>query len=160
MRGQLGVEFVIIISGLLVILAVVTMPMYNQARTDAEKVSKLADAHEAANTLVNAINLVYAAGVGSQQTVEYWLPPGVVSVSFVDGTENRVDIKIELDQESDNVMQVSTILSSTYENMVSGSILISSNYRVLHRTTLRHDYDIGYAQPMRVVLSDKIIESV
>jgi len=58
------------------------------------------------------------------------------------------------------VMQVSTILSSTYENMVSGSILISSNYRVLHRTTLRHDYDIGYAQPMRVVLSDEIIESV
>ncbi|TEU15621.1 MAG: class III signal peptide-containing protein [Hadesarchaea archaeon] len=160
MRGQLSVEFVIIISGLLVILAVVTMPMYNQARADAEKVSKLADAHEAANTLVNAINLVYAAGVGSQQTVEYWLPPGVVSVSFVDGTENRVDIKIELDQESDNVMQVSTILSSTYENMVSGSILISSNYRVLHRTTLRHDYDIGYAQPMRVVLSDEIIESV
>lgn len=136
------------------------MPIYNQARADAEKVSKLADVHEAANTLVNAINLVYAAGVGSQQTVEYWLPPGVVSVSFVDGTENRVDIKIELDQESDNVMQVSTILSSTYENMVSGSILISSNYRVLHRTTLRHDYDIGYAQPMRVVLSDEIIESV
>ena len=160
MRGQLSVDFVIIISGLLVILAVVTVPMYNQARADAEKVSKLADAHEAANTLVNAINLVYAAGVGSQQTVEYWLPPGVVSVSFVDGTENRVDIKIELDQESDNVMQVSTILSSTYENMVSGSILISSNYRVLHRTTLRHDYDIGYAQPMRVVLSDEIIESV
>ncbi|TES99549.1 MAG: class III signal peptide-containing protein, partial [Hadesarchaea archaeon] len=35
MRGQLSVEFVIIISGLLVILAVVTMPMYNQARADA-----------------------------------------------------------------------------------------------------------------------------
>lgn len=134
--------------------------MYNQARADAEKVSKLADAHEAVNKLVNAINLVYATGVDSRQTVEYWLPPGVVSVSFVDGTENRVDIRVELDLESDNVMQVSTILPSTYENMVSGSILISSNYRVLHRTILRHDYDIGYAQPMRVVLSDEIIESV
>jgi len=136
------------------------MPMYNQARADAEKVSKLADAHEAANTLVNAINLVYATGVDSRQTAEYWLPPGVVSVSFVDGAENRVDVRIELDLESDNVMQVSTILPSTYENMVSGSILISSNYRVLHRTTLRYDYDIGYAQPMRIVLSDEIIESV
>ncbi|TKJ26307.1 MAG: hypothetical protein CEE41_02415 [Hadesarchaea archaeon B3_Hades] len=160
MRGQLSVEFIVIISGLLIILAVVTMPMYNQARADAEKVSKLADAHEAVNKLVNAINLVYATGVDSRQTVEYWLPPGVVSVSFVDGTENRVDIRVELDLESDNVMQVSTILPSTYENMVSGSILISSNYRVLHRTILRHDYDIGYAQPMRVVLSDEIIESV
>lgn len=136
------------------------MPMYNQARADAEKVSKLADAHEAANTLVNAINLVYATGVDSRQTAEYWLPPGVVSVSFVDGAENRVDVRIELDLESDNVMQVSTILPSTYENMVSGSILTSSNYRVLHRTTLRYDYDIGYAQPMRIVLSDEIIESV
>lgn len=139
------------------------MPMYNQARANAEKISKLADAHEAANTLVNAINVVYAGGVGSRQTVEYWLPPGVVSVSFVDGAENRVDVRIELDLESDNVMQVSTILPSTsYENHVtiSGSILISSNYRVLHRTTLRHDYDADYAQPRRIVLSDEIIESV
>lgn len=160
MRGQLSIEFVIILSGLLIILAAVTMPMYDEARADAEKSSKLADAHEGANKLVNAINLVYAAGVGSQQTVEYWLPPGVVSVSFVGGAENRVDVKIELDFESDNVTQVSTILPSTYENIVSGSILISSNYRVLHRTTLRHDYDIGYAQPMRIVLSDEIIEGV
>lgn len=134
--------------------------MYNQARADAEKASKLADAREAANKLVNAINVVYAAGVGSRQTVEYWLPPGVVSVSFVDGAENRVDVRIELDLESDNVTQVGTILPSTYENMVSGPILPSSNYRVLHRTTLRHDYDIGYAQPMRIVISDEIIERV
>lgn len=139
------------------------MPMYNNARADAEKSSKLADAHEAANKLVNAINMVYAAGVGSQQTAEYWLPPGVISVSFVDGAENRVDVKIELDLESDNVMQVSTILPSTsYENyvVISGSILISSNYRVLHRTTLRHDYNTSYAQPRRILLSDEIIESV
>jgi len=163
LRGQLSVEFIVVISGLLIILAAVTMPMYNQARADAEKISKLADARQAANKLVNAINVVYATGVGSRQTVEYWLPPGVVSVSFVDGVENRVDIRIELNLESDNVMQVSTILPSTsYENhvMISGFILTSSNYRVLHRTTLRHDYDIGYAQPRQIVLSDEIIESV
>ncbi len=160
MRGQLSIEFVIILSGLLIILAAVTMPMYDRARADAEKSSKLSDAHEGANKLVNAINVVYATGVGSQQTVEYWLPPGVVSVSFVNGAENRVDVRMELDFENDNVMQVSTILPSTYENMVSGSISISSNYRVQHRTTLRHDYDVGYPQPMRIVLSDEIIESV
>ena len=163
MRGQLSVEFIVVISGLLIILAAVTMPMYNQARADAEKISKLADARQAANKLVNAINVVYATGVGSRQTVEYWLPPDVVSVSFVDGVENRVDVKIELNLESDNVMQVSTILPSTsYENhvMISGFILTSSNYRVLHRTTLHHDYDADYAQPRRIVLSDEIIESV
>lgn len=128
-------------SGLLIILAAITMPMYNQARADAEKVSKLADAREAANTLVNAINTVYAAGVGSRQTVEYWLPPGVVSVSFVDGAENRVDVKIELDLESDNLVQVSTILPSRDdENRV---IVDNENFNVgsgLHRMTFTHKY--------------------
>ena len=165
MKGQLSVEFIVVVSGLLIILAAITMPMYNQARADADKVSKLADAREAANTLTNALNTVYASGVGSKQTVEYWLPKGVASVSFVDGAENRVDVKIELDLESDNVMQVSTILpSETYagENyvVVSGPILISPNFRVHHSTILSHNYDTGYAQPRRIVISDEIIESV
>ncbi len=82
------------------------MPMYDEARADAEKSSKLADAHKAANKLVNAINVVYATGVGSQQTVEYWLPLGVVSVSFVGGAENRVDVRMELDFENDNVYKL------------------------------------------------------
>jgi len=141
LRGQLSVEFIVVMSGLLIILAAVTMPMYNQARADAEKVSKLADAREAANTLVNAINVVYATGIGSRQTVEYWLPPGVVSVSFVDGAENRVDVKIEMDLESDNVMQVSTILPGRDdENRV---IVDSENFDVgsgLHRMTFTYEY--------------------
>ncbi len=163
MRGQLSIEFIVVVSGLLIILATITMPMYNQARADAERVSKLADAREAANTLANAINTVYAAGVGSRQTVEYWLPKGVVSVSFVDGAENRVDVKIELNLESDNLVQVSTILpSSSYENyvVVSGSILINSVYRVRHHTSLQYDFDIDNEQPRRIVISDEIIESV
>lgn len=141
MRGQLSVEFIVVISGLLIILAAVTMPMYNQARADAEKVSKLADAHKAANTLVNAINTVYATGVGSRQTVEYWLPPGIVSVSFVDGVENRVDVEIGLDLESDNLVQVSTILPSREdENRV---IVDNENFDVgsgLHRMIFTYKY--------------------
>jgi len=125
----------------MIILAVVTMPMYNQARADAEKTSKLADAREAANTLVNAINTVYATGVGSRQTVEYWLPPGVISVSFVDGAENRVDFKIGLDFESDNPVQISTILPSRDdENRV---IVDNENFNVgsgLHRMTFTYKY--------------------
>ena len=165
MRGQLSIEFIIVLSGLLLIVATISMPMYNSARADAEKISKLADVREAANTLVNATNTVYAAGVGSKQTIEYWLPQGVVSVSFVSGTENRLDVRIELNLESDNLIQTSTILpSETYagENyvVVSGSILTSPNFRVHHRTTLSYSYDASYAQPRRIVLLDEIIESV
>ncbi len=141
MRGQLSIEFIVVVTGLLIIIAAITMPMYSQARADAERVSKLADAREAANTLTNAINMVYAAGVGSRQTAEYWLPEGVVSVSFVDGAENRVDVKIELDLESDNAVQVSTILPSRNdENRV---IVDNENFDVgsgLHRMTFTYEF--------------------
>ncbi len=160
MRGQLSIEFIIVLSGLLLIIATVTMPMYNSARADAEKISKLADAREAANTLVNATNTVYAAGVGSRQTIEYWLPQGVVSVSFVSGTENCLDVRIELNLESDNAVQVSTLLSEDGDYVkVSGSIQINSSYRVRHRTTLCHDYDVENKRSL-IVINDQITESV
>lgn len=110
MRGQLSIEFIIVLSGLFLIVATVSMPMYNSARADAEKISKLAYAREAANTIANALNTVYASGVGSKQTVEYQLPEGVFSISFVNGAENRVDVRIVLNLEKDNVIQISTIL--------------------------------------------------
>ena len=160
MRGQLSIEFIIVLSGLLLIIATVSMPMYNQARADVEKISKLADAREAAVTLANATNTVYAAGVGSKQTIEYWLPQGVVSVSFVGGTENRLDVRIELNIESDNVVQVSTLLSENEDYVkVSGPIQTSPNYRVRHRTTLRHGYDTENKRSL-IVINDQIIESV
>ena len=149
MRGQLSIEFLVVVSGLLIILATITIPMYNQARADADKVSKLADAREAANTLTNALNTVYASGVGSKQTIEYWLPKSVTSVSFVDGAENRVDVKIELNLESDNVVQVSTTLPSRDdENRV---IVDNENFEVgsgLHRMTFTYKYsgDLRYIE--------------
>ncbi|GEM_PF-811009 len=149
----------IVLTGMLLILATITMPLSDQARADAEKITKLADAREAAGALANAINSVYAAGVGSTQTVDYWLPKGTVSVSFVDGAENRLDVKIELDLENDNAVQVSTILPNTaYENSVvlRGHIIIRSNYRVFHRTTVRHIYESGVSQPRRILVVDSI----
>ncbi len=141
MRGQLSIEFIVIMSGMLIIIAAITMPIYNQARADAERVSKLADAREAANTLANAINMVYSAGVGSRQTVEYWLPSGVISISFVNGARDRVDVKIELDLESDNLVQVNTILPSrSDENRV---MFYNENFNVysgFHRMTFTYRY--------------------
>ncbi len=126
---------------MLLILAAVTMPLSDQARADAEKITKLADAREAANTIANALNTVYAGGVGSKQTVEYWLPADILSISFDNGAENRLDVKIELNLESDNVVRVSTILSSREdENRV---IVGNENFEVssgLHRMTFTYEY--------------------
>ncbi|MEM3723628.1 MAG: class III signal peptide-containing protein [Candidatus Hadarchaeales archaeon] len=78
MRGQLSLEFMVVFTGMLLIVASVTYPLYNQAKEEAEKLTKLSEAKEALNTIVNAVNMVYAGGPGSRQTVDYWLPRGVL----------------------------------------------------------------------------------
>jgi hypothetical protein len=141
MRGQLSIEFLVVISGLLIIVAVVTMPLYNQARADADRVTRLADAREAVNTIVNALNTVYAGGVGARQTVEYRLPNGVLSISFVDGEENRVDVRIKLNLRTDNVVRVGTILPSRGDK--HRVIVDNENFKVasgLHRMTFTYKF--------------------
>lgn len=171
-RGQLSIEFIVVISGLLIILAAITMPMYNQARADAEKVSKLADAREAADTIVNALNTVYAAGVGSKQTVEYWLPRGVVKIYAdvnVDGIDtndndvvpdNRMDVQIwldldengEWDNKREAIILLETLLPS--ENNENRVVVGDENFKFgsgLHRTTFTYEYKGGLRY---IVISD------
>lgn len=138
MRGQLSVEFIIVLTGLLLVVATVTMPMYNQARADSEKMARLSEAREAAGILAGALNSVYASGPGSKLTVEYSLPKGTVSARAcgydwleVDGllstTETvpingRADVQLFLDLDGDGawdnireaVIVVDTILPSRW----------------------------------------------
>lgn len=138
----------IVFTGMLLILSTVTMPIYDRARADAEKITKLADAREAANTIANALNTVYASGVGAKHTVEYWLPNGILSISFVDGTENRVDVKIELNFESDSVVQIGTILpSGDDENRV---IVDNENFEV-SSALYRMDFTYKYLGNLRYI---------
>lgn len=128
-------EFIIVFTGMMMIVATVTYPLYNKAREDAEKSTKLLDAREAANTLANALNALYAAGPGSRQTVEYWLPKGTVGVYMAvsrDGIETadenvdnngRLDVQILLDLDGDGnwdnkreaVVLADTILPSRWD---------------------------------------------
>ena len=139
LRGQLSIEFMIVLTGLLIVVATVTMPIYNQARFDAEKMTKLTEAREAANTLANALNNLYASGPGSKLTIEYWLPQGVVAVYMggyesleIDGVyttdesvprNGRADVQIRLDFNNDGmwdnnreaVVIVDTLLPSRWD---------------------------------------------
>ena len=153
MRGQLSIEFLIVITGLFIIIAAVTMPMYDEARTDAEKASKLADAREAANGIANTVNKLYTSGPGSKQIIEYWLPESVVAV-YIGGYENldvdgvdttdedvprngRADVQIWLDLDGDGawdnkreaVVLIDTLLPSRwYENgALRGSDWVNEN---------------------------------
>ncbi len=136
-RGQLSIEFIIVLAGLLIILGSITLPMYERARGDAQKSVNLADAKEAATALANALNTVYAGGVGARQTVEYWLPKGVAAVYARENIDDngtplspsrngRMEVQVWFDLDGDGlpdftnreaVVVVETLLPSKwYEN--------------------------------------------
>lgn len=89
MRGQFSTEFMVTLACLFVVLGVVSIPMYNRASSDATKLVNLADARDAATKLANAVNTVYACGVGAKQTVDYWLPRGVVAVYIHENVDDN-----------------------------------------------------------------------
>ena len=138
--GQFSVEFIIIVAFLIIALATITLPMYARARGTAQNSSDLADAREAASILANALNTVYAGGVGSKQTIECWLPKGVTAVyadADIDGvdTDNNgipdnpkrnglLDVQVWFDLNGDNIPEfgnreavvlVETILPSKWD---------------------------------------------
>jgi len=139
LRGQFSVEFMIVIGCLLMILGSISIPLYNSSRNDAQRLVDTADAREAATRLANALNTIYAGGIGSKQTVEYWLPRGIVAlraggyenvdVDGVDTTDTdvsingRADVQVWLDLDGDgiwdnkrgSVVIVDTILPSRWD---------------------------------------------
>ncbi|MBC7219733.1 MAG: hypothetical protein H5T49_06365 [Hadesarchaea archaeon] len=132
MKGQLSIEFLAVMAGLLIVVATVTLPMYAQANSDVNKLSKISEAKSAANVLATGLNNVYATGPGSSMTVEYSLPAGVLAV-FLGGYENldvdgivttnetvpingRADIQILMDFNNDGLWdntRESTIIVDT-----------------------------------------------
>lgn len=121
------------------ILGSISIPLYNSSRDDAQRLVDIADAREAATTLANALNTVYSDGVGSKQTVEYWLPRGVlafracgyenVNVDGIDTTDidvsanGRADVQVWFDfdgngvwdNKRESVVVVDTILPSRWD---------------------------------------------
>lgn len=114
LKGQLSMEFMIVFVGMLMIAASVTYPLYDDARAGADKLNKLLEGRNAAAKLANALNVLYAGGPGSKQTVEYSLPKGVVNiyvhmdmdgVTTTDGSiskNGRTDIHVQFDFDGDS----------------------------------------------------------
>ncbi|MEM0359677.1 MAG: hypothetical protein QXF66_03905 [Candidatus Hadarchaeales archaeon] len=116
-EGQVGLEFLIIFSSLMVLLAALTLPLYQEARDKARKFSVLAETRETAGKIAAAINAVYGAGPGARTQTEVWFPKEVVGIQIggygnldVDGLvasdgeirkNGRADVRILLDFDGD-----------------------------------------------------------
>ena len=113
----MGLEFLLILSSLMILLAAFTLPLYLEAKEGARGASSLAEAGDAAGRIAAAVNAVYAGGPGASQEVLVWLPRGVVGLSVggydnleVDGVtardeevarDGRADVRILLDLDGD-----------------------------------------------------------
>ncbi len=157
--GQFSIEFLVVLGVLLAILGSISWPMYNSAREDAQRVTRLAEAREAANEIVSALNTVYSGWVGSKQTIDYSLPSGVWQIRVdesVDGTDdvfrdNRMDVQIEMNWEGDNIVLVDTIIPSQYIENWGGVPLIDSN---LSENSGGHTVVVSYENYPTIVLEE------
>jgi hypothetical protein len=143
MRGQISIEFIFIFSALLMLFAGTSINLYQRGRTDLDKVNQLSDARRAATLIVNALNSVYSGGIGSRQTVEYWMPPSFFAWENDNG---RWALRLSLGSE---VLTFPSLLPA--ENFLQGKFE-NSNQRALHRTVF------NYVSLDNLYISDSILE--
>lgn len=171
-KGQFSVEFIIVLGALFMALATITVPLYEQSKSDAQKTSDLTQAREAANKLANAANNVYFSGIGARKTVRYWLPEGVTEVRIdesIDKNGNgRLDVQIRFEQEDYENVTVDTLLPSKWDekgnerdpgNRVSFDNRIETNAdtRELHKTELTSIWNSEKKVSCRIVIEDQIL---
>lgn len=127
-KGQFSIEFIAVLGVLLTIMASVTLPLYQDSRADAESITSMAQAKEAAEKLANALNGV-SSGIGNKQTIEYTLPSDVSEIRInenISGPHNRVEVQILGDWEG-NKVSVETLLPSTNHKNWDGKPLIDAS---------------------------------
>ncbi len=162
MKGQLSLEFMIVFVGLLLIVGSITYPLYETSRNKAERLNTLAEARKAATLLATALNSVYAGGPGSRQTVEFWLPRGVVNIEMntlndgvvtSDGAvqpNGRIDVQVffdfngdeNWDNTRDSVVIVETLLPSAWDengNERSSSWLTENAIQIIRDENFIYD---------------------
>ncbi len=94
-RGQVGIEYVLIVGAILLI----TIPLFFYAFYETNKRVTLNQAEDAVNTIAKAADTVYSLGPGSRKYVWVSIPSGVVS-SSVNSSEVLLTL-MQMGSESD-----------------------------------------------------------
>jgi uncharacterized protein (UPF0333 family) len=112
-RGQVSVEYLLVVLVLILILSIITIPLIGESIDSSNDVSDASDAKVATDTLANAADVVYANGPGAKRTVSFYIPQNG-TLSFGNST---------------------VALSLVYSNGTNSSINSSTQYNLGNNTT-------------------------
>ncbi|GAB4316260.1 MAG: class III signal peptide-containing protein [Methanobacteriaceae archaeon] len=73
-RGQVSVEYLLLLLVILIILGSVTIPLIGSSIEASTDVSSVSDAKTAVESIANAADVVYSNGPGSVRTVNVYIP--------------------------------------------------------------------------------------
>lgn len=75
-RGQLSVEYLLLVLIILIILGTVTIPLIGNSIDASMDVSMVSDAKTAVESISSAADIVYSNGPGSRRTMDIYIPQG------------------------------------------------------------------------------------
>ncbi|KUK00517.1 MAG: hypothetical protein AB7D17_02725 [Methanobacteriales archaeon] len=123
-KGQVSVEYLMLIFVAILILGTITLPLVGKAIDASNDVSRASDAKIAVETIANAADVVYANGPGAKRTVSFYIPQ--------DGTlgcdNNMIYFTIKF---SNNTMR--NITAITQYNITSNSVQLTKGW---HNATI------------------------
>ena len=111
-RGQVSVEYLLVVLVLILVLSLVTVPLIGQSLDASSDVSSASDAKIAVENIANAADVVYANGPGAKRTLTVYIPQTTQLVTF----NNTVGLNI------------------TYSNGTAGIINTTTQYPVANNT--------------------------
>ncbi len=131
-KGQVGLEFLVILSGLMVLLVAFTLPLYQEAKGGAQKASCLAEARETAVKIAAAVNAVYGAGPGAKTQVEVWFPKEAVGIRV--GGYDRLeadgiltsDGEIQRNGRADVIILLDLDGDGEWDNRLNSTVLVNT----------------------------------
>ncbi|MGC9516098.1 MAG: class III signal peptide-containing protein [Methanomicrobiales archaeon] len=96
-RGQVSVEYLLILLVILIVLGSVTIPLIGSSIEASTDVSTVSDAKAAVDSIANAANVVYSNGPESKRTLDVYIPQNTnlvtsgntvgMNITYSDGTK-------------------------------------------------------------------------
>jgi uncharacterized protein (UPF0333 family) len=148
MRGQSAVEYLLIFSAMLVILATVTLgQMINPAQEAGRDTLYLSQARSAADAIVGAMNSVYANGQGAVKSVGFSIDRGW----SLELTGNNLIINLEISSGVENIeIDLRYGFNDNLQNLPAGTYTVIVEWLGDQENLVRDNYKIYiYINPLK-----------